>query len=199
MPPGTAPTTLLDSYHDERAFAADDNIRQSTRSTDFITQKNRASRHFRDAVLELARQEDFARPFVNSGRLSTPTPYLQSPLNTPDETPFEGAMRPGTYCADAPITRNGRPGWLLEELGKGFVLLTVGRGEAPEGIEVEGVWAPVIAIGHDLLSAENVLADRYDLRPGTVYLIRPDQHVAARWRRFDRDKARAALARCLGH
>jgi 3-(3-hydroxy-phenyl)propionate hydroxylase len=43
-----------------------------------------------------------------------------------------------------------------------------------------------------------VLADRYDLRPGTVYLIRPDQHVAARWRRFDRRKASAAVARCLG-
>ena len=196
---GKAPATLLDSYHEERAFAADDNIRQSTRSTDFITPKNRASRHYRDAVLELARQEAFARPLVNSGRLSTPTPYLQSSLNTPDESPFAGAMRPGTNCADAPILRNGRPGWLLEELGKGFVLMTVGRPEAPEGIEVEGVWAPVLSIGHDVFSPENVLADRYDMQPGTVYLIRPDQHVAARWRRFDRSKARAALARCLGH
>ena len=77
--------------------------------------------------------------------------------------------------------------------------MTVGRPEAPEGIEVEGVWAPVLSLGQDVLTPDTVLADRYDMQPGTVYLIRPDQHVAARWRRFDSSKARAALARCLGH
>lgn len=36
---GIAPASLMDSYHDERAFAADDNLLNSTRSTDFITPK----------------------------------------------------------------------------------------------------------------------------------------------------------------
>ena len=81
----------------------------------------------------------------------------------------------------------------------------VDEGEGPPVVLLHGfassvgVWAPVLSIGHDVFSPENVLADRYDMQPGTVYLIRPDQHVAARWRRFDRSKARAALARCLGH
>ncbi len=59
---GLAPEALLDSYHDERAWAADDNLRASTRSTDFITPKSRASRLYRDAVLGLAKTEPFARP-----------------------------------------------------------------------------------------------------------------------------------------
>jgi 3-(3-hydroxy-phenyl)propionate hydroxylase len=41
------------------------------------------------------------------------------------------------------------------------------------------------------------LTQRYDARPGTVYLIRPDQHVAARWRSFDAAQATSALRRCL--
>ena len=45
---------------------------------------------------------------------------------------------------------------------------------------------------------QGLLAQRYDGRPGTVYLVRPDQHVAARWREFDEDQIQAALRRCLG-
>ena len=81
---GTAPIALIDTYHEERAFAADDNLLNSTRSTDFITPKSEMSRRYRNAVLELAADNAFARPLVNSGRLSTPTPYVASSLNTPD-------------------------------------------------------------------------------------------------------------------
>ncbi|HXH04638.1 MAG TPA: FAD-dependent oxidoreductase, partial [Candidatus Competibacteraceae bacterium] len=69
---GSAPERLLDSYDVERIYAADENIKNSTRSTDFITPKSAASRAFRDAVLTLAEHYPFARPLVNSGRLSVP-------------------------------------------------------------------------------------------------------------------------------
>ena len=81
---GKAPDALLDSYDSERVFAADENILNSTRSTDFITPKSEASRAFRDATLELAKDCPFARRLVNSGRLSVPSTYRDSPLNTPD-------------------------------------------------------------------------------------------------------------------
>ncbi len=113
---GEAGEALLDSYHEERACAADDNLLHSTRSTDFITPKSRASRTLRDAVLQLARDQPFARRLVNSGRLSTPTPYLDSPLNTPDEDVFEGTLRPGANCADAPVRRGGEKLWFLDQL-----------------------------------------------------------------------------------
>ncbi|GAB4090788.1 FAD-dependent oxidoreductase [Hydrogenophaga soli] len=196
---GDAPLALLDSYHEERAFAADDNLLNSTRSTDFITPKSRASLRLRNAVLELARTEPFARPLVNSGRLSTPTPYVQSSLNTPDTATFQGLMAPGTNCADAPILKDGPHGresaWLLNQLGQGFTLLSFGPGA--ESVSVGKVAAQVLEVGKDIVDAQGILAQRYDAQPGTVYLIRPDQHVAARWRAFDAAAAQTALKRAL--
>jgi 3-(3-hydroxy-phenyl)propionate hydroxylase len=57
------------------------------------------------------------------------------------------------------------------------------------------ITARVLSVGGDVEDVQGLLAQRYDARPGTVYLIRPDQHVAARWRRFDAAKVRAALRR----
>ena len=195
---GAAPIELLDTYHEERAFAADDNLKNSTRSTDFITPKSRSSRRYRDAVLELAETEVFARPLVNSGRLSTPTPYLESSLNTPDASAFAGQMKPGTHCADAPMNRKGQSGWLLEQLGEGFTILTVGEPPRHQTIRVGGVAARLLRVGVDIDDSEGVITTRYDLQLGTTYLIRPDQHVAARWRSFDADKIAAALRHSLG-
>ena len=191
---GDAPVALLDTYHEERAFAADDNIGHSTRATDFITPKSRTSLRLRNAVLELARTEAFARPLVNSGRLSTPTPYVHSSLNTPDRDVFSGAMKPGTPCADAPIQRQGQGAWLLNQLGQGFVLLSWGPAQP---VQVGGVHVTVLEVGRDIQDARGLMSQRYDAREGTVYLIRPDQHVAARWRLFDAKQVESAVRRAL--
>jgi 3-(3-hydroxy-phenyl)propionate hydroxylase len=42
---------------------------------------------------------------------------------------------------------------------------------------------------------EGLASRRYDAQSGAVYLLRPDQHVAARWRHFDADATERALAR----
>lgn len=199
---GKAPERLLDTYDEERIFAAEDNLKNSTRSTDFITPKSNISRTFRDAVLDLARTYPFARALVNSGRLSTPTPYIVSSLNTPDEDTFSGRMFPGAPCADAPIRVDGRPGWLLNHLGGGFTVLHFSDGEAaPAGLEAlrnRPVPITPLVIGGSVEDTKGLVAERYDATPGTTYLIRPDQYVAARWRRFDPAKVEAALDRCLG-
>src|SRR3954464_2770025 len=116
---GLAPETLLDTYDLERVYAADENILNSTRSTDFITPKNEASRAFRDATLELAKDCGFARRLVNSGRLSVPSTYRDSPLNTPDADAFDGLMGPGAPAADAPLRARGEEGGVLPRLGAG--------------------------------------------------------------------------------
>ncbi|GAB5374347.1 MAG: FAD-dependent oxidoreductase [Acuticoccus sp.] len=101
---GEAPDALLDTYDAERIPATDENIFHSTRSTDFISPKSAMSHTFRDAVLDLAEQHDFARPFVNSGRLSVPAVYDGSPLNGEDALVGGPARtRPGAPCPDAPV------------------------------------------------------------------------------------------------
>ncbi len=212
---GKAPDRLLDTYGTEREYAADENILNSTRATDFITPKSDESRVFRDAVLRLSKDHPFARRLVNSGRLSMPATLHGSSLNTPDEDAFGGAMVPGAPMTDAPVAMQGRPAWLLSCTGDVFTaILFVGerglddaavaavRSLGTDAIPVKvlvattagGVMAPVDGI--DLLvDDDGVLAARLDARPGTCYLLRPDQHVCARWRTFDVHRVRAAVAR----
>jgi 3-(3-hydroxy-phenyl)propionate hydroxylase len=191
---GEADAALLDSYDLERGQAADENIAHSTRSTDFIAPHSAAERRLRDAVLDLAPRAEFARRMVNSGRLSTASVY-DSPLSTPDETPFSGSARLGAPVPDAPMrTRDGRSGYLLERLSAGFELLTVKNGalpNVPAGVKL-------IVIGEDLFDECGLFARRFDATPGATYLLRPDQHLCARWRSCDSEKVRAARDRALG-
>ncbi|MEQ8451525.1 MAG: FAD-dependent oxidoreductase [Nitratireductor sp.] len=190
---GLAPESLLDSYDDERLHGADENIRNSTRSTDFITPKSETSRLFRDAVLDLSESFAFARPLVNSGRLSVPCTYDGSPLNGPDADDMPARTRPGSPAADAPVAG----GWLLDRLGGGFQLLTLDR-DAPDRLDVDGVEIARVALASDD-DPSGGLAERYlGAASGAVYLMRPDQHVAARWLAFDEEAVRAALRRAVG-
>ncbi|WP_020201148.1 FAD-dependent oxidoreductase [Cupriavidus sp. WS] len=224
---GHAPDALLDSYAGEREFAADENIRHSTRATDFITPKTPVSRVFRDAALSLARDHAFARRLVNSGRLSVPAVLHGSVLNTADDVdawgapPFAGFMVPGAPCADAPVREGGRDTWLLPRLGNRFALLlfvgpaglppamldalrALAAGPVPLALvcvatPADAAQGPVPPPGASLLEdTQGWLARRYDGRPGTAYLLRPDQHVCARWRAFEPARVQAALRRALG-
>lgn len=203
---GEAPDALLDSYASEREYAADENIRNSTRATDFITPKSEVSRLFRDAVLELSKRHAFARALVNSGRLSVPSTLRESTLNTPDVDAFEGPMVPGAAAADAPLAgADGRAGWLLRELSPPagaatrFTALVFGDGAEAErsvaALARADVALHIVRVPPG--STGELAARRYDARPGTVYLLRPDQHVCARWRAPTPEAVRAARDRAL--
>jgi len=212
---GKAPDRLLDTYASEREFAADENILNSTRATDFITPKSEVSRVFRDAVLKLSKEHPFARRLVNSGRLSLPTTLHDSPLNTPDRETFTGFMVPGAPATDAPISIDGRQDWLLGVVGEGFTALCFTDGSAPPADTAAALYRlkygaipvrPVIVVPpgkamrlpHGLEVIEDTagwLAQRFDACPGTTYLLRPDQHVCARWRQCNPEQIAAAVAR----
>ena len=205
---GQAPPRLLDSYDVERIHAADENIRNSTRSTDFITPKSPISRVFRNAVLDLARKHAFARRLVNSGRLSVPAVLSDSLLNTPDvDGDFArgaGAMVPGAPAADAPV-RGPAGEWLLGYCCSGFTLIAFGDAldaSAIDRLSSARIPCHVVQVGGAdqpgataIDDVEGLAAKRYDARPGTVVLLRPDQHVCARWRRFDAARVSGAIAR----
>ena len=210
---GDAPAALLDSYDQERTAASDLSILESTRSADFITPRHAAALAYRDAVLELAGYHAFARPLVNSGRLSHPATLHGSRLNTPDAGAWAGGLPPGTPAADAPVLCDGRADWLLRHLAAdGFTLLLFGAPDevpaaaltAPAGRSRPGSW-PLRSVFVSPVEADGVLWDRdglaaarYDAQPGTAVLLRPDQHVAARWRSFDPVAVATARRRALG-
>ncbi len=186
---GKAPDKLLDTYDDERLYGADENILNSTRATDFITPKSKISHIFRNAVLDLAERYAFARPLVNSGRLSVPCTYDKSSLNGPDKLDGGPAVsRVGSPCPDAPM----REGYLLGQLGNEFVILGINT-QVPAKITEDDVTMRSVDITMDD-DPTGALAERYlGEAKSAVYLIRPDQHVAARWNEFDETALRAAL------
>ena len=207
---GQASAALLDSYCIEREAAADENILNSTRSTDFITPKSAVSKLFRDAVLSLSKEHAFARRLVNSGRLSLPSTYRQSPLNTPDCDTFAGLLCPGAPLADAPVSIAGKAAWFLRQVGGQFsVLLFADAASAVNVQSLQSLALPVLLVLPAGVKApagvaaiedsEGLLAARFDAQPGTVYLLRPDQHVAARWRALDVAALQSALSRAMGH
>ncbi|MFN7306823.1 MAG: FAD-dependent oxidoreductase, partial [Acetobacteraceae bacterium] len=154
-----------------------------TRATDFIAPRQKAEARFRNAALALARQTGFGKRFVNSGRLSTPTAYRNSPLSTPDDAAWAGGPPPGAPIPDAPLGN----GYLSERLGHGFALL-----HRPNGSELPAISGlPLIEVAE----SDEMLIQRFDLMPGSVYLIRPDRHIAARLRAHEHGALIFALQR----
>lgn len=168
---GEAPENLIETYNVERVHGADENIRNSARTTNFMTPKSAMEKALRGAVLDLAEDMPFARRLINSGRLSLPC-SLEA---FHDAAAVEAPVKPGRAALDAPLQEGEASVWLTEKLGRGFTLVSFG--DAPDlsqtGIEhlrVGRAGAPLAdRLGHAFA--------RYG--EGLTYLFRPDQHVCA--------------------
>jgi 3-(3-hydroxy-phenyl)propionate hydroxylase len=190
----TSPEALLESYHVERSSAADENIRESTRSTDFMAPNSHQEARLRKAVLLLAKETEFGKRMVNAGRLSTPSIY-DSLLSTADCDPWRGGPSPGASMPDAPLVApSGESKFLTDAFmqeGQRFAWLAFGRGcDVPDDIGVIR-----IGEGGDFVDPQGLAGRRYDAEPGTGYLLRPDGYVAARFRHPTRAALDAALSR----
>jgi 3-(3-hydroxy-phenyl)propionate hydroxylase len=211
-----APERLIDSYHDERAPVADENMQLSRRAAEFLNPSSAHSLAVRNAVLALAPRHPFAKVLINTGRLSVAPNLRGSWLLTPDQDTWDTPITPGNAALDAPLGARG-PDWLVHYLDGSFQLLIFARNGAevaPDTVASLKELAcdpvpvkPLIVLGEPggeidgittLHDRDGLVRKRYDLAPGSAYLFRPDQHIAARWRTWRSDAMRRAVRQSLG-
>jgi 3-(3-hydroxy-phenyl)propionate hydroxylase len=210
---GLAGEALLANHSAERVGAAREIIDEAGKSTRFMTPPTRGFRLLRDAVLSLSLTQPFVRPLYH-WRTSRPHEYARSALNSPGDDDALFATGPG-HGAPPRNVRLGPDDYLLDHLGGGFDLLVAcgetGFPEALAGVVADargrGMLLRVVAVGcarpvvgTDLLlpDVDGRLRARYGMASaGSAYLLRPDQHVCARWLVLDSTRLRAALATAM--
>ena len=178
---GRARPSVLEDYNSERVHGADENISNSSRTTRFMSPHDGWERVLRDQVLRLASAAEYARPWVNSGRLSVPCVYQ---ISGPDSPQLPNVSCPGSVAPDAPVGDE----WLIDRLGR--VPCVVGVGCEPPAIP--GTRALNVQI-NDFVR-ERYLGSERD----AVYLVRPDQVIAARWTGCSGRQIRAAISNMWG-
>lgn len=210
---GLAGEKLLANYSRERVGAAREIIEEAGKSTRFMTPPSTGFRLLRDAVLSLSLSQEFVRPLYH-WRTSRPHEYTDSMLNSEGDDNLLFATGPG-HGAPPQNVRLAADDYLLDHLGAGFNLIYFAdQPYLPEALNnvvaetrARGIPLSVLAVGttQAVAGADQTLADadghfraRYGVRSGgAAYLLRPDQHVCARWMTLDGHCLQAALNAAL--
>ena len=212
---GLAGKRLLENHSAERVGAAREIIDEAGKSTRFMTPPSPGFKLLRDAVLSLSLTEEFVRPLYH-WRTSRPHEYTHSVLNSQgdDNSLFK---RGPAHGAPPQNVRLGANDFLLDHLGGGFDLLYFTEAETiPQPLQqviaevrAKGVPLRVTAVGaaQPVVGADKTFADtdghfrrRYGVQAsGAGYLLRPDQHVCARWLTLDATRLQAAFKAALPH
>jgi len=213
---GLAGPKLLTNHSSERVGAAREIITEAGKSTRFMAPPSRGFRLLRDAVLSLSLTQDFVRPLYH-WRTSRPHAYTHSMLNSTsdDNSLFKSGPAHGAPPQNVRLGwRNGQEDFLLDHLGGGFDLLYFTDTDLPDDLQAviasaraKGLPLKVIAVGaaqpvtganQHLPDTDGHLRGRYGVPAnGGAYLLRPDQHICARWLTLDASRLQAALATAL--
>jgi 3-(3-hydroxy-phenyl)propionate hydroxylase len=208
---GEAGEALLDSYTPERRGATLDVFANAGKSTRFMTPPSRGWRLAREAALSLATRHAFAGRLADP-RQMTPYTYSDSPLTIFTEREAEFIAGPPRGAAAFNV-QLGRGDYLLDRIGYGFAgLLFCDR--PPDGgarallgelRRRDKRFTPiVVAMKGSPIADDTLFDDRgnlarvYGASAGTFYLLRPDQHVAGRWRAYEPDEIVRSLDAGLG-
>jgi 2-polyprenyl-6-methoxyphenol hydroxylase-like FAD-dependent oxidoreductase len=188
---------LLDTYHDERRAAALENLRVTDATMRFLVPQSEEEWARRRAVLDAAVSDPAARAEVNSGKLAEPFWYLGSPLTTSEATGFPrepGAPPAGVLCPDGSCATPAA-NRLRELFGTHVVVLWSGDQPPPD----VSATAPLRRYRLEDVAASEAVREALDARPGRVFVVRPDGHLAAVLDAPDPASLLSALRRATGH
>jgi 3-(3-hydroxy-phenyl)propionate hydroxylase len=185
---GEADERLLDSYSPERRGATLDVFANATKSTRFMTPPTRGWRLAREAALSLSLKHEFPRGLANPRQMQ-PYTYSESPL-----TPYAGRdadFTGGPGCGSvAPNAKLADGGHLLDQAGIGMtaILFCEGSPTAEQTALLEQLRKmdkcfTALLIGTNAIAdVDGEIARLFAAVPGAFYLLRPDLHIAGRWK-----------------
>jgi len=208
---GEADETLLNSYSPERRGATLDVFGNATKSTRFMTPPTRGWRLAREAALSLSLKHEFPRGLANPRQMQ-PYTYSESVL-TPyagRDAEFAGGPASGSVALNAELADGSH---LLDRAGIGLtaILFCEGSPTAEQAallgqlgaIDMRFVALPVACQGaaaefKSIADPNGEIARLFAAAPGTFYLLRPDLHIAGRWKTIVTNEVLRTAALCLG-
>ena len=162
---GEAGDGLVDSFHDERFAAAEENLKVTSRTTRFLAPRSAAEHRMRRAVVALARRHEFARRLSNTGRMAQANAYPPSACAPGGAWSVQNVAFDGTTVMQCLA---GRTCFVAFALGADAATLATLRSLTDRyPVEVRG------------LEAASPLALHFGAAEGAVMLVRPDAYVAA--------------------
>ncbi len=174
---GKAGPKLLDSYSPERRGATLDVFANASKSARFMTPNSHGWKLMRDAALSLALDHPFAGQLANPRQMTAYT-YADSLAVVPSQDAFEQGPKVGAVIQD--VALNGQ--FLSDQLGDGFTILCFGEALKTELEKASNDKDDITIVG---LSTSSSASSYYGAVEGTAYLIRPDLHIAAKWKDTD--------------
>lgn len=211
---------LLDSYSQERVTSAWEIIDEAGKSTRFMTPPTEGYALLRNATLSLSLSQNFVRPLYH-WRTSRPHNYLTSVLNSSDsdtpENPQDSGLVPGYPVANVKLSQqNSHMSYLMDHMGAAFYLLCFSSDgkvdqaliDTAADLRQQGIPFDILSITAALNSTpgtthihdpDNNSTEIYNSNCFSAYLVRPDQHICARWPEVSSDQLLQAVRVATGH
>jgi 3-(3-hydroxy-phenyl)propionate hydroxylase len=208
---GEADDKLLDSYSPERRGATLEVFANATKSTRFMTPPTRGWRLAREAALSLSLKHEFPRALANPRQMQ-PYTYSKSPLTR--YACRDADFSSGPPCGSAsPNAKLPDDSFLLGRAGDGMtaILFCDGLPNAEQTAllerlgELDKRFVALLILCQGTASQTGAIADAngeiarlFGAQPGTLYLLRPDLHIAGRWKAIVPHEVLHTASICLG-